>query len=205
MFTAVVSVGVVLVVIFAGAIIARQVSRRRESADAQSRAKLKGEIRELYFDSPYPPHGADYALVLKLALTSLAPVSTGIKGYRLETVCAEKPHKSTVLHDAAYWMLIREKVMTDAEGHSAVGSDQIVLKDFRKVAGEDALPHDKENIGWLAFLFSGMFGRAMHFQPPESFDAYRTQLVLTDWAGREHRFSVRPNFVNSGVLGQSPE
>ncbi len=205
MFTAVLTIFVVLVVIFAGVFIARAVGHRRESGDAHARAKLRGEIRELYFDSPYPPHGADYALVLKLSLTSLPPVSTGIKGYRLETVCADKPHKSTVLHDAAYWMLIREKVMTDAEGRSVVGSEQIVLKDFRKVVGEDALPHDKENIGWLAFLFSGMFGRAMHFQPPESFDADRTQLVLTDWAGREHRFSVRPNFINSGVLGQSPE
>jgi hypothetical protein len=203
-FTVALTVFVLLAVIFAGVFIAREMKRRGDAASSHSVAKLRGDIVELYFDSPYPPHGADYALVLKLRLTSFPPVSTGIKGFRLETVCAGKPHESTVLHDAAYWELIQDKTLVDSQGRSYAGSEQTVLTDFRKVIGEDAMPHDKEHTGWLAFLFSGMFGRASLFQPPEAFNAYRTQLVLTDWAGRQHRFTVHPDFANSGVLGQSP-
>ena len=204
MFTAVLTVFVVVIVIAAVVFIAREIKNRGDDSRSSSVAKLRGEILELYFDSPYPPHGADYALVLKLRLTSYPPVGTGIKGFRLETVCAEKPYESTVLHDAAYWELIQDKTLVDAQGRSYAGSEQTVLTDFRKVIGEDALQHNKENVGWLAFLFSGMFGRSTHFQPPEAFDAHRTRLVLTDWAGRQHRFTVRPEFANSGVLAQSP-
>jgi len=182
----------------------RGVQRRRESENDPSRARLHGRILEIYCDAPYPPRGADYALVLRFSLTSLPPMSTSIQGYRLETVCAGKPYRSSVMHDAAYWELIRETTKLDENGHRVVGTDQIVLEDFQKLAGGRPLPHNREITAWLAFLFSNMFERTIDFQPPESFDVHRTYLVLTDASGKEHRFSVRPDFSSTGILAQAP-
>lgn len=187
-----------------GAVFVWREIKRRRGGDDGSRAKLRGEILELYCNAPYPPKGADYALVLRLKLTSFPPIETAIEGYRLETVCAGVPYESTVLHDASYWMLIQETAKIDRDGHRIIGTDQTVLDDFHELVSGNALPHNREMTAWLAFLYIGMFKRIMDFQPPESFDVYRTRLVLTDSGGREHRFAVRPDFTNRGILGQSP-
>jgi hypothetical protein len=196
---------VLIVIVIVGVFIWRALQRNRGESDDGSKAKLRGEIREIYCDAPYPPNGADYALVLRVALTSLPPTSAGIKGYRLETICAGVPYQSSVLHDPSFWVLMRETTKRDGDGHSNVGTEQTVLQDFRKLAGGNALPHNTELNAWLAFLFSGMFARRIDFQPPESFDVYRTRLVIIDSHGAEHRFSVRPDFGNSGILGEAPQ
>ncbi len=195
---------VLIIVVGAGVFVWIGIRRVRGGSDDGSRAKLRGEILEIYCNAPYPPNGADYALVLRVALASLPPISASIKGYRLETICAGVPYQSSVLHDASYWVLIREMTTLDADAHSFARTEQTVLEDFHKLAGADALPHNRELTAWLAFLFSGMFARRMDFQPPESFDVYRTRLVIIDSSGAEHRFSVRPNFTNSGILGPAP-
>ncbi len=196
---------VLIVVGIAGVFVWRSVQRNRSESDDSSKAKLRGEIREFYCDAPYPPNGADYALVLRVSLINLSPTAASIKGYRLETICAGVRYQSSVLHDPACWVLIRETIKRDTDGHSSVGTEQTVLQDLRKLAGTDALPHNKELTAWLAFLFSGMFARRIDFQPPESFDVYRSRLVIIDSSGAEHRFSVRPDFGNSGILGEAPE
>jgi hypothetical protein len=195
---------ILIIVVAAGFIVWRVVLRGRGASEDGLRAKLRGEILELYCDAPYPPNGADYALVLRVALTSLPPRSSSIKGYRLETICAGVPYQSSVLHDASYWILNRQMTRLDSEGRSTFGTEQSVLEDFQKRAGTGPLPHNRELTGWLAFLFSGMFARRIDFQPPESFDVYRTRLVIIDSSGAEHRFSVHPEFENAGSLGQSP-
>lgn len=195
---------VLIIVVGAGVFVWLGIRRSRGSSNDGSRAKLRGEILEIYCNAPYPPNGADYALVLRVSLASFPPISAGIKGYRLETICAGVPYQSSVLHDTSYWVLIRELNTLDADAHSFAGTEQTVLEDFHKLAGTGPLPHNRELTAWLAFLFSGMFARRMDFQPPESFDVYRTRPVIIDSSGAEHRFSVRPNFTNSGVLGPAP-
>ncbi|HEY4740528.1 MAG TPA: hypothetical protein VIH76_08045 [Candidatus Acidoferrales bacterium] len=194
----------ILIIVVAGGFIAWRLLERARGAEDGSKAKLRGEILEIYCDAPYPPNGADYALVLRVALASQPPRATSIKGYRLETVCAGVPYQSSVLHDASYWILNREITKLDPEGRSTFVTEQSALEDLQKRAGTGPLPHNRELTGWLAFLFSGMFARRIDFQPPESFDVYRTRLVIIDSSGAEHRFSVNPNFENSGTLGQSP-
>jgi len=191
-------------VVITGAFAWRAFQRNRGDSADGSKAKLRGEILELYCNAPYPPHGADYALVLKVALTSLPPHSASIRAYRLETVCGGVPYRSAVLYDASFWVLIREVMKRDTNGHSSVGTDQTVLKDFQELVGAQALPQNTQLTAWLAFLFSGMFARRIDFQPPEAFDISRTYLVLTDSSGAEHRIAVGRNFMNTGLLGLAP-
>jgi hypothetical protein len=199
-----VAIVLLIFIVIAGGFAWRAIQRNRGDSSDGSKAKLRGEIMELYCDAPYPPHGADYALVLKVALTSLPPISASIKAYRLETVCAGVPYRSAVLYDASFWVLIREVMKRDTNGHSSIGTEQTVLKDFQELVGTQPLPHNTQLTAWLAFLFSGMFARRMDFKPPEAFDVSRTHLVLTDSSGAEHRFSVSRNSMNTGLLGLAP-